>query len=101
MAMAKPPEENRGRLPDTKGNGLNGSTAVSPARLDDTTLARGLDAEIHARQLLEQAARYVRAALQVPEDLETLRTIVATDLLELAMLRARVDELERRMGVGR
>jgi hypothetical protein len=37
----------------------------------------------------------------VPEDLETLRAIVATDLLELAILRARVDALERRMGVGR
>jgi hypothetical protein len=45
MAVGRPPDENRGRPPDTKGNGLDGTTAVSPARLDDTTLARDLDAE--------------------------------------------------------
>lgn len=99
MAVGRPPDKNRGRLPDTKGNGLNGSTAVSPARLDDTTLARGLDAEVYARQLIEQAVRYVRAALDVPEDLETLRSIVANLLFEVAVLRTQVEELQR-LGVS-
>jgi phage shock protein A len=55
------------------------------------------DAEQHARQLIEQAARYVRAALEVPEDVQTLRTLVANLLFEVAMLRAQVDELEKRV----
>jgi hypothetical protein len=58
------------------------------------------DAEQHARQLIEQAARYVRAALEVPDDLETLRVIVATNMLEIAILRAQVEALERRAGVA-
>jgi hypothetical protein len=56
------------------------------------------DAEQHARQLLEQAARYIRAALDVPEDVQTLRTLVSTLWLELAMLRSQVEDLERKVG---
>jgi hypothetical protein len=64
--------------------------------------------ELQARRLLELAGGYVRLALQVPDDLDNLRTIVAEMLLENAMLRldlrrlaGRVDALEKRAGVGR
>lgn len=53
------------------------------------------DAEQHARQLIEQAGRYTRAALQVPDDIETLRTIIANLMLEVAMLRIEVEQLQR------
>lgn len=57
------------------------------------------DAAIYAGQLIDQAGRYIQAALQVPDDIEVLRAIVATSLLELAMLRAEVDTLKHRLGV--
>lgn len=54
------------------------------------------DAEQHARQLIEQAGRYTRAALQVPDDIETLRIITANLMLEVAMLRVQVEQLQKR-----
>jgi hypothetical protein len=54
-----------------------------------------------ARTLLELAGVYVRQVLQLPDDVAALRTLVAELLLEVAMLRLKVDALERRAGVGR
>ena len=39
MVVGRPPEENRGRLPDTKGNGLDGTTAVQPASSTTASIA--------------------------------------------------------------
>jgi hypothetical protein len=64
-------------------------------------LALAPDAEQHARQLLEQAGRYTRAALQVPDDLETLRAVVSNLLLEVAILRAQVDQHEAQLRTRR
>ncbi len=68
--------------------------------------AEQLEAQ-RARTLLDLAGGYVRQALQLPDQVQTLRTVVAELLLENAMLRLdvralaqRVDALEKRM-VGR
>jgi ubiquinone biosynthesis protein UbiJ len=61
-----------------------------------------------ARQMLEQAGRYVREALALPEQVEVLQSITANLLFENAALRhqldrltERVERLERRAGGGR
>ena len=54
-------------------------------------------AEIQARRLLELAGGYVRQALELPDELATLRTLVAELLLEVGMLRLKVDALERQV----
>jgi hypothetical protein len=54
-------------------------------------------AEAQARRLLELAGSYVRGALEVPDQLATLRTIAAEALLELAMLRLEVRRLSERV----
>ena len=61
-----------------------------------------------ARRMLEQAGRYVREALALPEQVETLQSITANLLFENAALRhqldrltERVERLERRAGGGR
>jgi ubiquinone biosynthesis protein UbiJ len=61
-----------------------------------------------ARRMLEQAGRYVREVLALPEQVEVLQSITANLLLENATLRwqlerlaGRVEALERRAGVGR
>lgn len=66
------------------------------------------DAEQVARQLIEQAGRYTRAALEVPEFLEVTRNLLGELVFENAILRhqveqlaRRVEALERRAGVGR
>jgi regulator of replication initiation timing len=60
-----------------------------------------LDAELlgdlAARRLLEQAGRYVREALALPDDVANLRTITAEVVLENAMLRLDVQRLTERM----
>jgi hypothetical protein len=59
-------------------------------------------------RLLQLARVYLRDVLNVPDELAALRTLVAELMLENAMCRldvralaARVDALERRVGVGR
>lgn len=54
-------------------------------------------AEAQARRLLELAGAYVRGALQVPEQLDNLRTLAAEALLEVAMLRLDVQRLSERV----
>jgi ubiquinone biosynthesis protein UbiJ len=61
-----------------------------------------------ARRMLEQAGRYVREALALPEQVETLQSITANLLFENAALRwqvdrlvERVERLERRAGESR
>jgi hypothetical protein len=61
-----------------------------------------------ARRLLEQAGRYVREALALPEQVEVLQSITANLLFENATLRwqhdqltGRIEALERRAGVSR
>jgi regulator of replication initiation timing len=62
-------------------------------------------AEQAARRLLEQAGRYVREALALPEQVEVLQSITANLMFENAALRLdvqrlteRVDALERQRG---
>jgi hypothetical protein len=50
-----------------------------------------------ARTLLELGDVYVRQVLQLPDDVAALRTLVAELLLEVGMLRLKVDALERRV----
>ncbi len=64
--------------------------------------AEQVEAE-RARTLLELASAYTREALEVPEELERLRALMAEQLFEVAMLRlelrqlgARVERLEKR-----
>jgi hypothetical protein len=45
--------------------------------------------------LLRLAGQYVRESLDFPGELATLRTLVAELLFEQAMLRARIERLER------
>jgi ubiquinone biosynthesis protein UbiJ len=61
-----------------------------------------------AQRLLEQAGRYVREALALPEQVEVLQSITANLLFENATLRhqvdrlaERVERLEHRAGGGR
>jgi hypothetical protein len=54
-----------------------------------------------ARTLLELAGVYVRQVLQLPDDVAALRTLTAELMLEVGMLRVKVEGLERRVGVGR
>jgi ubiquinone biosynthesis protein UbiJ len=61
-----------------------------------------------AQRLLEQAGRYVREALALPEQVEVLQSITANLLFENAALRhqvgrlaERVERLERRAGGDR
>lgn len=54
-------------------------------------------ADAQARRLLELAGEYVRGALQVPEQLDNLRTLAAEALLEVAMLRLDVQRLSERI----
>ena len=104
------PRHERGGPPAARGR-----PEVSPTPSDSTTAslhgradvaeieaAPGLapDAETHARQLIEQAGRYVQAALQVPEDLETFRALAANLLFEVALLSSRLDMLTRRLEVA-
>lgn len=82
--------------------------ALARHQTEDTarTLPHALDdeqAEAQARRLLELAGSYNRQALAFPAEVEHLRTIVAEQLLENAMLRLelrqlgeRVEALERR-----
>jgi hypothetical protein len=58
-------------------------------------------AEIQARRLLELAGGYTRIALRFPDEVTVLRGIVAELLLEVGMLRGRLEQLEHRVGVGR
>ncbi len=53
-----------------------------------------------AKTLLELAGSYTRIALKFPTEIDTLRVLVANLLFETAILRGRVEELERRVGVG-
>ncbi len=54
-------------------------------------------AEVQARRLLELAAAHIRQALAFPAEVEHLRTIVAEQLLESAMLRLSVQRLSERV----
>jgi hypothetical protein len=49
-------------------------------------------------RLLQLARVYLRDVLKVPDELATLRTLTAELLLEVGMLRLKVDALERRVG---
>jgi hypothetical protein len=49
-------------------------------------------------RLLQLARVYLRDVLAVPDDLAALRTLVAELMLEVGMLRLKVDALERRVG---
>jgi regulator of replication initiation timing len=76
----------------------NPTGAVGPLEPD----AEQVEAE-RARTLLELAAAYTRQALEVPDELERLRALMAETLFENAMLRlelrqlgARVERLEKR-----
>jgi hypothetical protein len=51
-----------------------------------------------ARRLLEQAGRYVREALALPEQVEVLQSITANLLFENAALRHQLDQLAERVG---
>jgi hypothetical protein len=51
-----------------------------------------------ARTLLELAGVYVRQVLQLPDDVAALRTLVAELLLEVGILRLKVEGLEKRVG---
>jgi hypothetical protein len=51
-----------------------------------------------ARTLLELAGVYVRQVLHLPDDVAVLRTLVAELLLEVGMLRLKVDALEKQVG---
>lgn len=80
------------------------STAERPGEHPD---AEQLE-ELRARRLLELAGAYVRQALALPEQVETLQAITANLLFENAALRwqldrlaGRVDALEREAGVSR
>jgi hypothetical protein len=55
-------------------------------------------AELQARRLLELAGAYVRVALRFPDEVTALRTLAAELLLEVSMLRGRLEALERRVG---
>jgi len=50
-----------------------------------------------AQRLLEQAGRYVREALALPEQVEVLQSITANLLFENAALRHQVDRLAERV----
>jgi ubiquinone biosynthesis protein UbiJ len=50
-----------------------------------------------ARRMLEQAGRYVREALALPEQVEVLQSITANLLFENATLRHQVDRLAERV----
>src|SRR6266496_6728984 len=50
-----------------------------------------------ARRMLEQAGRYVREALALPEQVETLQSITANLLFENAALRWQLDQLRGRV----
>jgi hypothetical protein len=54
-------------------------------------------AEQTARRLLEQAGRYVREALALPEQVKTLQDITANLLFENAALRHQLDRLQGRV----
>ncbi len=61
--------------------------------------------ELRARRLLELAGDYVRRALDLPDQVAAVRTLLAEEMLENAMLRldirrlqGRVDALERQRG---
>ena len=58
--------------------------------------AEQVEAE-RARTLLELAGGYTRLALNFPDEVQALRTIVAELLLEVGMLRLKVDALERQV----
>lgn len=68
------------------------------------TLARDPDPDAEqveaarARSLLELAGVYVRQALALPDEVAALRTLLAEQMLEVAMLRLKVDALEKRVG---
>ncbi len=55
-------------------------------------------AEAQARRLLELASEYASRVLALPDEVATLRTIVAEMLLENAMLRLDVRRLAERVG---
>ncbi len=55
-------------------------------------------AEAQARRLLELASEYASRVLALPDEVATLRTIVAEMLLENAMLRLDVRHLSERVG---
>jgi hypothetical protein len=61
------------------------------------------DAEIldtqQSKRLLELAGYHVREALQFPDELQTLRTILANTMLEVAMQRQELDYLRKRIEV--
>jgi hypothetical protein len=59
--------------------------------------AEQVEAE-RARTLLELAGVYVRQVLQLPDDVAALRTLVAELLLEVGILRVKVEGLEKRVG---
>ncbi len=49
-------------------------------------------------RLLQLARVYLRDVLKVPDELAALRTLVAELLLEVGILRLKVEALERRVG---
>lgn len=49
-------------------------------------------------RLLQLARVYLRDVLKVPDELATLRTLTAELLLEVGILRLKVEQLERRVG---
>lgn len=64
-------------------------------------------AELQARRLLELAGDYVRRALELPDQVAAVHTLLAEQMLESAMLRldvrrlqTRVEALEKRLEVG-
>ncbi len=52
-----------------------------------------------ARKLLELASHHVRESLKFPDELQTLRTILANTMLEVAMQRQEIDYLTKRVRI--
>lgn len=56
------------------------------------------DVEQRAYELWELARVYLGDVLEVPAELKMLRQLIAEQLLEVGILRQRVDELEHEVG---
>ncbi len=97
------PDKARGRPLDKGGPEMEQVTGTATTQ----SVSRGPDPDAEqveaarARTLLELAGGYTRLALNFPGEVAELRRVVAELLFEVAILRGRLEHLERRAGVGR